>query len=203
MIRRDLLKSSLATMVGAPALPAVAGGFPRLGTTPIHTDAEFRKALDAYINAYRAFFSIRPNGGPEDDQSEEGQAHWKTMLTNCRAWRRSRKRLVTMVLEANGYEIDGLAPRTIAAVSVDLGDAWVVFSGSSDYEGTDGDLAMNCINFCIVPRTAAMKARLDALPLWPENEVPDDSPYSPWWYETQFRDEVPHYFANDDDDKTA
>ena len=60
MIRRDLLKTSFASVICTPALPAVAGTLSRLGTTPIHTEPEFRKALTEYIEAYRRFTACAP-----------------------------------------------------------------------------------------------------------------------------------------------
>jgi hypothetical protein len=201
--RRSMMKSAV-TLIGAPALPAVAGGFPRLGRVPIHTEAEFRTAFDAYIDAYGAFFSVRPSELPDEHprrQTDETRAIWQRALARCRAWRRTRKRLVRMVLEANGYEIDGPAPPTVAAAMVDLGDALLVVSHGSDYEGTEGTSWMNCINFCIAPRTSAMRARLLALPSWPSDETCDDSWYTPHQYQIpDCAGERPEWRPGEEDD---
>ena len=54
-----------------------------------------------------------------------------------------------MVLEANGYEVDGPSPPTVAAALIDLRDTVLVVSNSSDREGSKGTAWMNCVNFCI------------------------------------------------------
>jgi hypothetical protein len=144
MIRRDLLKS-MATLVGAPALPAVAGGFPRLGTTPIHTEAEFRAAFETYIAHYTAFFT--PYTEPDfDGYNEESVA---------------KKRLLAMTMGNNGYCPEECAPG-VASVSVDLGDVQFVVAGDPDCEGLDSGGSI----VVIVPRTQAIFDRLNTLPTW-------------------------------------
>jgi hypothetical protein len=123
------------------------------------------------------------------------------MVARCRAWRRSKKRLVRMVLKANGYEIEGPAPPTVAAAMVDLGDTLLVVSRDSNYKGVDGTCGMNCINFCVVPRTQALRAELEALPSWPADEVCDDSWFDPGWYQNAcLRESVPYRTAEEEDD---
>jgi hypothetical protein len=189
MIDRRQLMTSAMSLIAAPALPAVAK-MPAMGSKRDHTQKDFRTAFDAYIDAYRAFFAFPPSSGPEDegvatddsDATGEARVFWQGMLDRCRAWRRRRKRLVKLVLEANGYEIEGPAPPTVSAAMVDLGDVLVVVSGESMCEGAPGRSWMNCINFCVVPRSLAMKAKLEALPTWSSDECCDDSCYSPRWY---------------------
>jgi hypothetical protein len=85
MIRRDLLKS-LATLAVAPALPAVAT-LPSLGSKPTHAPTTLRAAFDAYIDAYGAFFSVRPSELPDERprrQTDETRALWQGALDRCR-----------------------------------------------------------------------------------------------------------------------
>jgi hypothetical protein len=203
--RRQLMKSTLG-LIAAPALPTAARS--RDWSKPVHSPADFRTAFDAYIAAYGAFFAVPPSSAPdedavatdESDATGETRVFWQGMLDRCRAWRRTRKRLVTLVLEANGYSQGDVAPSTVVAASVDLGDVLVIVSGDSDYEGVPGRSHMNCISFCIVPRSPALKARLEALPTWPDDECCDDSCYSPRWYQGFIESRPLGWRDKDDDD---
>jgi hypothetical protein len=76
----------------------------------------------------------------------------------------------------------------------------MVVSHSSDYEGQEGTSWMNCINFGVAPRTQTMRAKLEALPSWPDDETCDDSLYSPGWYQTQLREKSPPWRSANEDD---
>jgi hypothetical protein len=201
MNRRSAMKSTLG-LIAAPGLTSVST--PRkMESKPAHSPTDFRTAFDAYVDAYGAFFAVPPSSAPDDDDpatTDLARAFWQGMLDRCRAWRRSRKRLVKLVLEANGYEIEGPAPPTVAAAMVDLGDVLVVVSGESCCEGAPGKSWMNCINFCVVPRSPAMKAKLEALPTWASDECCDDSCYSPRWYRGFIESHSAIRRDNDDDD---
>jgi hypothetical protein len=202
MIRRDLLKS-MATLAVAPALPAMAT-IPKLGTDPVHPQAELRKALDAYLDAYRAFFAVAPSELPEEHRArtDEERAFWQGALDRCLAWRRTRRRLATLVLEANGYHSDGPIPATIVAAAVDLGDVLVVVSGDSDYEGVENYSCMYCKSLSVVPRSPAMKVKLEALPYWPGDDVYDDTYHTPYHYRSAL-DREAEWIAAEDDDEAA
>jgi hypothetical protein len=168
MIRRDLLKSSLATMVGAPALPAALGGFPRLGKTPVHTEAEFRTAFERYIARYTAFFT--PYKEPEFYTNEdalvdedEADIFEDKRGRLCRAWHNAKRRLLEMTMENNGYDPSESCPG-VASVSVDLSDVSFVVACDPDFEGHSGGASI----VVILPRTLAMFDRLNELPNWEE-----------------------------------
>jgi hypothetical protein len=167
MIRRDMLKTSLATMVCAPALPAVAGGLPRLGTTPIHTEAEFRNALMEYIEAYRAWRLL--------PQSDGYNARWPVR----HAWWDTMAHLRAMILDNHGIDHEGIdhsgyySPTGLASRMVDLGDMLVVAS----VEAAADELQEQSTSIVLVPRSAEMFRLLDGLPkedIEEEDEVADD-----------------------------
>jgi hypothetical protein len=154
MIRRDMLKTSLATMVCAPALPAVAGGFPKLGTTPIHTEAEFREALAQYIDAYRAFRLV-PYYDDLDVTHRIRHAWWETMA-----------RLRAMVLDNHGVDHEGIdcdgytSPMGLASRMIDLGDVLVIAA----VDATASEVREQGTSIVLVPRSAEMFRLLDGLP---------------------------------------
>jgi hypothetical protein len=56
MIRRHILKTSAAALVGTTTLSATDSRLGGLGRKPVHTEADFRTALEAYLAHYTAFF---------------------------------------------------------------------------------------------------------------------------------------------------
>jgi hypothetical protein len=164
--RRTMMKSAL-TLVGAPTLPAVASGFARLGTTSVHTEAEFRKALAEYLDAYRVW--------------RDTPHSWK--LPEFRAARESfwdaRCRLREMVLANHGITYDpeqhtiGLASR-----SVDLGDVLIIVAVEAEADDIDEQSA----NVVLVPRSPEMFELLDSQPKqnaeedYPEDDDEDEQP---------------------------
>ena len=153
MIRRDLLKTSLATMVCTPALPSVAGVFPRLGTTPIHTESEFRKVLAEYIDVYRDWRLV-----PHHDYNAVRPFH--------DAWFDVRGRLRAMVLDNYGIDREGIgyegynSPMGLASRMIDLGDVLIIAAVEAEAD----DFTCQCTNMVLVPRSSEMFALLDGLP---------------------------------------
>jgi hypothetical protein len=166
MIRRDLLKTSLATMVCAPALPAVAAEFPKLGTTPVHTEAEFREALTEYIDAYRAFRLV-PYYDDLDVTHRLRHAWWDTLA-----------RLRAMVLDSHGINHEGIdhegytSPMGLASRMIDLGDILVIAA----VDTTASEVREQSTSIVLVPRSAEMFRLLDGLPK--EDIEEDDEEYA-------------------------
>jgi hypothetical protein len=212
--RRRLMKSAVSLAI-APALPAVAGMTP-IGVKPavapseqsdtMVPSSELRAAFDAYIDAYRAFFAVAPSELPDDNdpaQTDEERAAWQGALDRCRAWRRTKRRLANLVIEANGYNnrVEELEPPTVESIAVDLGDVWVVVSGDPDYEGVEGYSCMWKQHVSVVPRSPAMKARINALPSWPEDDVCDDTWHRPFHYQSYAEPGAEWTSAEEDDAK--
>ena len=153
MIRRDLLKSSLATMVCTPALPAATGIFPRLGTTPIHTESEFRKVLAEYIDAYRDWRLV-----PHHD--------YNAVRPFRDAWLDVRERLRAMVLDNHGIDREGIgyegynSPMGLASRMIDLGDILIIAAVEAEAD----DFTCQCTNMVLVPRSREMFELLDGFP---------------------------------------
>jgi hypothetical protein len=164
MIRRDMLKSSLATMVCAPALPAIAGGALRLGPTPIHTEAEFRNALMEYVEAYRAFRLV-PYYDDLDVTHKLRDAWWDTM-----------ERLRAMVLDSHGIDREGIdheeytSPMGLASRMIDLGHILIIAA----VDATASEFHEQCTSVALVPRSAEMFRLLDGLPKEAAEEDDDE-----------------------------
>jgi hypothetical protein len=162
MIRRDMLKTSAAALVGTTTLSATDSRLGGLGRKPVHTEADFRAALEAYLAHYTAFFT--PYSWPESASREERASVEDQRGRLCRAWFNAKKRLMEMVLENNGYDPKKNAPG-VGSRFVDLDDVSFVAAGDPDYEGHE---TCGRIILVIVPRTQAVFDRLDSLPVWPK-----------------------------------
>jgi hypothetical protein len=154
MIRRDMLKTSLATMISVPALPAIAGGAPRLGPFSVHAEPEFRNALMAYIDAYRAWRLMSPRA-TRKARRDVRMEWWDTM--SC---------LRAMVLDNCGLSHDGVdhsghySPMGLASRMVDLGDMLIIAA----VDATADELSEQFTGIVLVPRSQEMFQLLDGLP---------------------------------------
>jgi hypothetical protein len=162
MIRRDMLKTSAAALVGTTTLSATDTRLGGLGRKPVHTEADFRTALEAYLAHYTAFFT--PYRWPESASREERATIEGQRGRLCRAWSDAKKRLTKMVLENNGYDPKKNAPG-VGSLIVDLDDVSFVAAGDPDSEGQE---TCGGTILVIVPRTQAVFDRLDSLPVWPK-----------------------------------
>ncbi len=162
MIRRDMLKTSAAAWVGTTTLSATDSRLGGLGRKPVHTEADFGTALEAYLAHYTAFFT--PYSWPESASREERPSIEGQRGRLCRAWFNAKKRLAEMVLENNGYDPKKESPG-VGSLIVELDDISFVAAADPDYEGheTSGGTIL-----VVVPRTQAMLDRLDSLPVWPK-----------------------------------
>jgi hypothetical protein len=165
MIRRVFIQTSAAALVSAPALPAIAGGTPQLGTTPIHTEAEFRKALMEYIEAYRVWRLL--------PQSDSYKARWPVR----HAWWDIMARLRAMVLDNHGLSHEGIdhsgyySPVGLASRMIDLGDMLVIAA----LDATADELSEQSTLVVLVPRSAEMFRLLDGLPKEDIEEEDEDA----------------------------
>ncbi len=165
MIRRVFIQTSAAALVSAPALPAIAGGTPRLGTTPNRTEAEFRKALMEYIEAYRAW-RLLPQSDGYATRWPVRHAWWDTM-THLRA----------MVLDNHGIDHEGIdhsgyySPMGLASRMIDLGDMLVIAA----LDATADELSEQSTLMVLVPRSAEMFRLLDGLPKEDIEEEDEDA----------------------------
>jgi hypothetical protein len=154
MIRRVFIQTSAAALVSVPALPAIAGGAPRLGTKPVNTEAEFREALAQYIDAYRAFRLV-PYYDDLDVTYRLRHAWWDTMA-----------RLRAMVLDSHGVNHEGIdcdgytSPMGLASRMIDLGDILVIAA----VDATASEVHEQGTSIVLVPRSAEMFRLLDGLP---------------------------------------
>jgi hypothetical protein len=165
MMRREMLKASVSALATVPGLSASGAALlPPLGSKPVHSATDFRKAFDEYLAAYATFVG-KEYDEPEFDSDEENNAYWSERADSCAAWRKARRALTKMVLEANGFDPDGNAPNTVSAASVDLGDVTIVVGGDPDYEGSIGCRT----GLYLAGKTPAMRARLNALPVWKDS----------------------------------
>jgi hypothetical protein len=180
MLRRELLTASVSALL-APALAASKTGLlPPLGSKPVHSAADFRKAFDEYLAAYRGFHPL-PDGPDRDAPYEARCAHDKEMDKLCEDWCDARRRLLEMVLNNHGSTFKEWGSN-VAGVAVDIGDLAFVAAPDPDEEGHERSRA----HLAIVPRSPEMIALLDGLYVPPEDEpapqVPlalnDDTPLS-------------------------
>lgn len=193
--RRSAMKSALAT-VAVPAVPlAAALNTPNGGNK---NQAAARKALEEYLDAYEDFFGVQYDELGDDVPVDESNAYYQGRADACQRWRDSRKHLVGLVLDANGRTLgEGAAPSTVCAACVDLGDVLLVVGGNSDYEGADSSSHMNCISFQVVPRSPAMRRRLESMPSWEDGDD-DTCRREAWWYRS-FLDPRPEREYSDDE----
>jgi hypothetical protein len=158
MMRRELLKASVSALATVPGLPnARAGSLHPLGTKPVHSAADFRKAFDEYLTAYRAFYPM-PDGPDRDAPYEAHCVYEGEMNTLCAAWADARRRLLEMVLNNHGSTFEEWGSN-VAGVAVDIGDLVFVAAPDPDEEGTPPSHS----HLVIVPRSPEMTALLDGL----------------------------------------
>jgi hypothetical protein len=162
MIRRDMLKTSAVALVGTTRLSATDSRLGSLGRKPVHTEADFRAAFEAYLAHYTAFFA--PYTWPKSASHEEEKSLEAERGRLCRAWSDSKKRLAKMVLENNGYDPIKNAPG-VGSLIVELDDISFVAAGDPDDEGQE---TCGGTILVVVPRTQAMVDRLGSLPVWPK-----------------------------------
>jgi len=148
-----MIKSAMNLAV-TPALPVVAGGLPRLGTTPIHTEAEFRNVLMQYIAAYRAWRLVSPYGDLDERHGVRDP------------WFDVRERLRAMVLDNHGIDREGIgyegykSPMGLASRMIDLEDILIIAAVEAEAD----EITSQSTNIVLVPRSHEMFNLLDGLP---------------------------------------
>jgi hypothetical protein len=173
MNRRSLLQSAAALMVPC-AKPSSLPAMPALGTKPIHSAADFRKAFAAHLDAQRTFHGAH-DAPPRKSTRETWDAYHATRrgLDNARC--QARRRLLDMTLENHGYEGDTDGTMR-AAVHIDLGD--IMFVAGADPAEELEEYPPTILT--IVPRSPEMCKLMAELPTTSDRDEDneDDEPWS-------------------------
>ncbi len=147
--RRSLLQSAAALLV--PPMAAI----PPWGKTE---NRQLESAVDRYFDAFKAYFGkpYRPDDNTEDahDRCTEDVEKRKDV------WEVARKELMRLVMAHHGLDGEKEAS-PLAALTVDVGELTVVVGPHTEPDSDSDPYGWDTLVF--VPRTAAMRAKLNAI----------------------------------------
>jgi hypothetical protein len=155
MDRRSLLKSAGALLVPSTAATALA-------TT---VNPQLERALNGYLDAFRAYYG-KPYQ-PDDDSEDAHDRADRDVERRRDAFDDARKELSRVVMARYDLAREDDCPG-LSALSVDVGDITVVVAADIDSSNDSEPFGREIP--ALVPRTAAARARLDALPAFNPRE---------------------------------
>ncbi len=176
--RRALLQSAAALIVP----PAAA--IPPWGKTE---NREHAAAVERYFATFTAFYG-RPYR-PDDNTWDAHHRANSNLQERKEAFESARDELIVLVMEAHGFDRENQdAP--MRALTLDIGELTLAVAPHQELDMDPPGAPLGLETLALIPRTAAMRARLDALPTldpheWESEEeeerlgIPDDRPPQP------------------------
>ena len=154
--RRTLLQNAMS-LVAAPALPAALATTAHPGklATP-----ELERTVDRYFETFRAFYGtpFRPDDNTHDAHDRANKEVEKRQKT----FEAAKSELIRLVMKAHGLDYENQdAP--VRGLTVDVGGLTLVVSPHQD-RNDEPSSPLGGEVLTLVPRTEAMRAKLDALP---------------------------------------
>ena len=143
--RRSLLQSAAALLV------------PSAAAIPRSASAKHHRAVERYIQAFTDYFQpLRPDAATEEAHERADEDRYR----RDKAFTAAKNELKRLVMAHHGLNGEDGEIR-LAAISMDIGDVTVVV-GPEAHDGCDNP-PFGCDNVLLVPRTDAVRARLDAI----------------------------------------